>query len=192
MHSPLWFPSRPRIPSASSAQVNSTHTLNTVIHRRNKTGLTPVLLTFLQLWPTCLKISGERSSDSRRRGRRGTNRLRLMRWLPLEGAYATHMLFFGSSKWRGEPACFWFLNWCFACGCLQESGLCIRWLLYRRRQLAQLGSATGVYKTLVKYLVGVPQVGLPISTFSGKDFSCLLITIYRLFFMVNFLILIRE
>lgn len=30
----------------------------------------------------------------------------------------------------------------------------------RRRQLAQLGSATGVYKTLVKYLVGVPQVGL--------------------------------
>ncbi|KAG9140176.1 hypothetical protein Leryth_015801 [Lithospermum erythrorhizon] len=28
----------------------------------------------------------------------------------------------------------------------------------RRRQLAQLGSATGIYKTLVKYLVGVPQV----------------------------------
>lgn len=28
----------------------------------------------------------------------------------------------------------------------------------RRRQLAQLGSAVGVYKTLVKYLVGVPQV----------------------------------
>ncbi|MCO5569646.1 hypothetical protein L7F22_023362 [Adiantum nelumboides] len=28
----------------------------------------------------------------------------------------------------------------------------------RRRQLAQLGSATGVYKTIVKYLVGVPQV----------------------------------
>ncbi|TYI91552.1 hypothetical protein E1A91_D02G001200v1 [Gossypium mustelinum] len=28
----------------------------------------------------------------------------------------------------------------------------------RRRQLVQLGSATGVYKTLVKYLVGVPQV----------------------------------
>ncbi|KAK1264608.1 hypothetical protein QJS04_geneDACA016937 [Acorus gramineus] len=28
----------------------------------------------------------------------------------------------------------------------------------RRRQLAQLGSATGVYKTLVKLLVGVPQV----------------------------------
>ena len=25
-------------------------------------------------------------------------------------------------------------------------------------QLAQLGSATGVYKTLVRYLVGVPQV----------------------------------
>ncbi|CAM8962077.1 unnamed protein product [Rhodiola kirilowii] len=28
----------------------------------------------------------------------------------------------------------------------------------RRKQLALLGSATGVYKTLVKYLVGVPQV----------------------------------
>ncbi|KAF5199139.1 retinal-binding protein [Thalictrum thalictroides] len=28
----------------------------------------------------------------------------------------------------------------------------------RRQQLAQLGSAAGVYKTLVKYLVGVPQV----------------------------------
>ncbi|KAL0923155.1 hypothetical protein M5K25_007201 [Dendrobium thyrsiflorum] len=28
----------------------------------------------------------------------------------------------------------------------------------RRRQLAQLGSAQGVYKTVVKYLVGVPQV----------------------------------
>ncbi|KAK4749539.1 hypothetical protein SAY87_026988 [Trapa incisa] len=28
----------------------------------------------------------------------------------------------------------------------------------RRSQLAQLGSATGVYKTLVKYLVGVPEV----------------------------------
>lgn len=28
----------------------------------------------------------------------------------------------------------------------------------RRRQLSQLGSAVGVYKTLVKYLVGVPQV----------------------------------
>ncbi|KAL8122512.1 hypothetical protein AgCh_019014 [Apium graveolens] len=28
----------------------------------------------------------------------------------------------------------------------------------RRKQLAQLGAATGVYRTLVKYLVGVPQV----------------------------------
>jgi hypothetical protein len=28
----------------------------------------------------------------------------------------------------------------------------------RRRQLAQLGSASGVWKTLVKYLVGCPQV----------------------------------
>ncbi|KAL6550500.1 hypothetical protein OROMI_020988 [Orobanche minor] len=28
----------------------------------------------------------------------------------------------------------------------------------RRRQLAELGSATGVYKTIMKYLVGVPEV----------------------------------
>jgi len=28
----------------------------------------------------------------------------------------------------------------------------------RRRQLAQLGSASGVYKTVVKYLVGVPEL----------------------------------
>lgn len=49
---------------------------------------------------------------------------------------------------------------------LVKSGGCIRdryallWKqqMERRRQLAQLGSATGVYKTLVKYLVGVPQV----------------------------------
>jgi hypothetical protein len=33
-------------------------------------------------------------------------------------------------------------------------------MAHRRRQLAQLGSATGVYKTLVKYLVGVPEVWL--------------------------------
>ena len=32
--------------------------------------------------------------------------------------------------------------------------------LHRRRQLAQLGSASGVWKTLVKYLVGCPQVHL--------------------------------
>ncbi|KAJ9179721.1 hypothetical protein P3X46_008055 [Hevea brasiliensis] len=40
----------------------------------------------------------------------------------------------------------------------------------RRRQLAQLGSATGVYKTLVKYLVGVPQVLLDfIRTINDDD-----------------------
>lgn len=48
-----------------------------------------------------------------------------------------------------------------------DFGLAFRWVynigvvidyLFRRRQLAQLGSATGVYKTLVKYLVGVPEV----------------------------------
>ncbi|KDO64223.1 hypothetical protein CISIN_1g025201mg [Citrus sinensis] len=39
----------------------------------------------------------------------------------------------------------------------------------RRRQLAQLGSATGVYKTLVKYLVGVPQVDILDLFFLGFD-----------------------
>ncbi|KAI4341901.1 hypothetical protein MLD38_026572 [Melastoma candidum] len=40
----------------------------------------------------------------------------------------------------------------------------------RRRQLAQLGSATGVYKTLVKYLVGVPEVLLDfIKTINDDD-----------------------
>ncbi|OAY44617.1 uncharacterized protein LOC110621808 isoform X2 [Manihot esculenta] len=40
----------------------------------------------------------------------------------------------------------------------------------RRRQLAQLGCATGVYKTLVKYLVGVPQVLLDfIRTINDDD-----------------------
>lgn len=40
----------------------------------------------------------------------------------------------------------------------------------RRRQLAQLGSATGVYKTLVTYLVGVPQVLLDfVKTINDDD-----------------------
>lgn len=97
----LWFPSRPKIPSVYSAQVNSQTLLYVV-----RMNWILMLFLLLQLWPTCLKISGERSSDSRRRGRRGTNRRRLMRWLALEGAYAIHMLFFGSSRWRGTPACF--------------------------------------------------------------------------------------
>ncbi|PON64995.1 GOLD domain containing protein [Trema orientale] len=37
-------------------------------------------------------------------------------------------------------------------------GLLWKQQMDRRKQLAQLGSATGVFKTLVKYLVGVPQV----------------------------------
>ncbi|XP_057865441.1 uncharacterized protein LOC131073093 isoform X2 [Cryptomeria japonica] len=37
-------------------------------------------------------------------------------------------------------------------------GLLWKQQMDRRRQLAQLGSATGVYKTIVKYLVGVPEV----------------------------------
>ncbi|XP_068641036.1 uncharacterized protein [Aristolochia californica] len=40
----------------------------------------------------------------------------------------------------------------------ERYGLLWRQQMERRRQLAQLGSAAGVYKTLVKYLVGVPQV----------------------------------
>lgn len=47
-------------------------------------------------------------------------------------------------------------------------------------QLAQLGSATGVYKTLVRYLVGVPQV----SQFFGVIFTILTMLVY--FLMKNF------
>lgn len=43
--------------------------------------------------------------------------------------------------------------------------------LCRRRQLAELGSATGVYKTLMKYLVGVPEVGL--NLFNATANCCL-------------------
>ncbi|KMT14297.1 hypothetical protein BVRB_4g070820 [Beta vulgaris subsp. vulgaris] len=45
-------------------------------------------------------------------------------------------------------------------GCSIRNRYALLWKqqMERRRQLAQLGSATGVYKTLVKYLVGVPQV----------------------------------
>ncbi|KAL9236076.1 hypothetical protein vseg_010783 [Gypsophila vaccaria] len=45
-------------------------------------------------------------------------------------------------------------------GCSIRDRYALLWKqqMERRRQLAQLGSATGVYKTLVKYLVGVPQV----------------------------------
>lgn len=61
----------------------------------------------------------------------------------------------GNNKWIGE------LAW-FPCGCCaMDYGdliLCACDFPLRRRQLAQLGCATGVYKTLVKYLVGVPQV----------------------------------
>lgn len=47
-----------------------------------------------------------------------------------------------------------------ASGCSIKDRYALLWKqqMERRRQLAQLGSATGVYKTLVKYLVGVPQV----------------------------------
>ncbi|PWA68701.1 GOLD-like protein [Artemisia annua] len=55
-------------------------------------------------------------------------------------------------------------KWTRTCGrtgsTLKKSFSCLKALIGRnlRRQLSQLGSATGVYKTLVKYLVGVPQV----------------------------------
>ena len=77
-----------------------------------------------------------------------------MPWLALEGPYATHMLFFGSSRWSGDPSSYFGLI--DVCSSLTRSCL----FFSRRRQLAQLGSATGVYKTLVKYLVGVPQVSV--------------------------------
>ncbi|XP_074276975.1 uncharacterized protein LOC141600626 [Silene latifolia] len=44
------------------------------------------------------------------------------------------------------------------CSIRDRYALLWRQQMERRRQLAQLGSATGVYKTLVKHLVGVPQV----------------------------------
>lgn len=52
---------------------------------------------------------------------------------------------------------FRFLVFGLACRWVYNVGVVIDYL-FRRRQLAQLGSATGVYKTLVKYLVGVPEV----------------------------------
>lgn len=45
--------------------------------------------------------------------------------------------------------------------------------LCRRRQLAELGSATGIYKTLVKYLVGVPEVSPMLLDAALED--CLLV-----------------
>ena len=35
---------------------------------------------------------------------------------------------------------------------------CFHSFRFRRKSLASLGSATGIYRTLVTYLVGVPQV----------------------------------
>ena len=64
------------------------------------------------------------------------------------------MLFFGINKWRGKAFCVFIPNiFSFVLNLLVMSAF-----PSRRKQLAQLGSATGVYKTLVKYLVGVPQV----------------------------------
>lgn len=64
------------------------------------------------------------------------------------------MLSCGNNKWTGETQ-----PWLAGCAGVNEKY--IKQLKgHRRRQLAQLGSATGVYKTLVKYLVGVPQVWL--------------------------------
>lgn len=81
------------------------------------------------------------------------------------------MLFFGNNKWRGK-------------GCVLSitQNVSIKfhiWITFqfiavyshRRKQLAQLGSATGVYKTLVKYLVGVPQV-LVLCSLAWHFFAC--------------------
>ncbi|KAF3448944.1 hypothetical protein FNV43_RR09662 [Rhamnella rubrinervis] len=74
----------------------------------------------------------------------------------------------------------------------------------RRRQLAQLGSATGVYKTLVKYLVGVPQVlldfirqindddGYVLKTGDGRATTTLWTTLYSLTTMVLFIRLLLS
>ncbi|XP_022966320.1 uncharacterized protein LOC111466012 isoform X2 [Cucurbita maxima] len=68
----------------------------------------------------------------------------------------------------------------------------------RRRQLAQLGSATGVYKTLVKYLVGVPEVLLEfiqkINDDDGRDHLAILeqaVDVYASE-LERFLVFIRE
>lgn len=43
---------------------------------------------------------------------------------------------------------------------LENYSFDLKYCLCRRKQLAELGSATGVYKTMMKYLVGVPEVCL--------------------------------
>lgn len=74
----------------------------------------------------------------------------------LEEVSVIGMLCCGNNKWKGEDQ--------FSCLAGLRMGIIYEYIeLFvscRRRQLAQLGSATGVYKTLVKYLVGVPQVWL--------------------------------
>ncbi|KAH9622163.1 hypothetical protein KSS87_017021 [Heliosperma pusillum] len=62
------------------------------------------------------------------------------------------------------------------CSIRDRYALLWRQQMDRRRQLASLGSATGVYKTLVKYLVGVPQVLLDfihqINDDEGIEYEC--------------------
>lgn len=113
------------------------------------------LWTYFQLWPTCLKIFGEHLLDSKKSGQRGISKQRLTLWLVLAEVYVIDMLCCGNNKWIGEAS--WFS--------IEQLWRRLYWsdniladCPFRRRQLAQLGSATGVYKTLVKYLVGVPQV----------------------------------
>ena len=113
------------------------------------------LWIYLQLWPTCLKIFGERLLDNNGSARREISKQRLMLCLVLVEAYVIDMLCCGNNKWKGEAP--WFSIWQFCTGYEWPYDLIFSFPP-RRRQLAQLGSATGVYKTLVKYLVGVPQV----------------------------------
>lgn len=98
-----------------------------------------------------------------------------MLWSPLVEAYVINMLCCGNSRWKGEifwwrASVYWDLK---MTDSIFNSSLC------RRRQLADLGSATGVYKTLMKYLVGVPEVGL--SLFNATAKCCL-----SFFFYVEF------
>jgi hypothetical protein len=71
----------------------------------------------------------------------------------------TNILSYGSNRWRGG----FYKSVLLSAHCFPDSGSVFYWQslnceFRRRRQLAQLGSASGVYKTVVKYLVGVPEV----------------------------------
>lgn len=86
-----------------------------------------------------------------------------MLWSSLEAVYMIDMRCCGSNRWKGG-----YLRVCLLVNSFYHYSLTSSdYFFFRRRQLAQLGSATGVYKTLVKYLVGVPQVCIICFCFLG-------------------------